>query len=125
MPMDPELKAKWIAALRSGEYKQGKNRLHSNEDNSFCCLGVLCEVAGYKKENVNHIPSFGHVDDSGNVYYIPSFGHCAISIPNEFFGFTFKEGVDSPRDKVMAFNDAEGKQHKGFKGLATYIEKHF
>jgi hypothetical protein len=30
--MDPEIKAKWIAALRSGKYKQGRNKLRS--DNS-------------------------------------------------------------------------------------------
>lgn len=33
---------KWVEALRSGEYKQGKNRLRSNDD-EFCCLGVLCD----------------------------------------------------------------------------------
>lgn len=37
---------KWIAALRSGEYKQCQNRLQ-NED-KFCCLGVACMV--YEKE---------------------------------------------------------------------------
>ena len=36
---------KWIDALRSGKYKQGKRRLHIPIDNTFCCLGVLCEVA--------------------------------------------------------------------------------
>ena len=41
--MNTEIKAKWVAALRSGEYKQGKNRLR-NKDNNFCCLGVLCNL---------------------------------------------------------------------------------
>jgi len=40
--MKPEVKAKWIAALRSGEYAQGQNR-HRTKD-SFCCLGVLCDL---------------------------------------------------------------------------------
>lgn len=43
--MTPELKAKWIAALRSGEYQQGRGRLRT-DDNRFCCLGVLCAVTG-------------------------------------------------------------------------------
>ena len=34
---------KWIAALRSGEFKQGKDRLRT--DDRFCCLGVACELA--------------------------------------------------------------------------------
>jgi hypothetical protein len=41
--MDAELKAKWVAALRSGEYVQGTAYLES--DGKFCCLGVLCRVA--------------------------------------------------------------------------------
>jgi hypothetical protein len=45
-----ELKAAWIAALRSGEYKQGKHCL-VNQIGEFCCLGVLehiCETNGIK-----------------------------------------------------------------------------
>lgn len=40
--MDPEIKAKWVAALRSGKYKQGRGRLRSGDE--FCCLGVLCDI---------------------------------------------------------------------------------
>lgn len=34
---------KWIAALRSGEYGQGKGTLNS-APNEFCCLGVACKL---------------------------------------------------------------------------------
>lgn len=37
-----EVKAKWLAALRSGEYKQGRGFLQ--RDGKFCCLGVLCDL---------------------------------------------------------------------------------
>ena len=40
--MNPEIKAKWVAALRSGEYKQGRGQLRSED--LFCCLGVLCDL---------------------------------------------------------------------------------
>ena len=33
---------KWVAALRSGEYKQGFGYLRSDE--GFCCLGVACNI---------------------------------------------------------------------------------
>jgi len=33
----------WVAALRSGDYKQGAGQLRSS-DNHFCCLGVLCNL---------------------------------------------------------------------------------
>lgn len=41
--MNEERKAEWIAALESGEFKQGKSRLR-NDDDTYCCLGVACEV---------------------------------------------------------------------------------
>ncbi len=40
--MNPEVKQKWIAALRSNKYPQGKTALKSNGE--FCCLGVLCDL---------------------------------------------------------------------------------
>ena len=45
--MNPQIKQKWVDALRSGDYKQGQNYLRT--DNGFCCLGVLCDL--YGKEN--------------------------------------------------------------------------
>jgi len=37
----------WIKALESGEYKQGRKYLCRirGDERSYCCLGVLCEVA--------------------------------------------------------------------------------
>jgi hypothetical protein len=42
--MDAELKAKWVKALRSGEYKQAYRSL--KEGDGYCCLGVLCAIQG-------------------------------------------------------------------------------
>lgn len=45
--MPKEMKAKWLAALRSGEYKQGKGALRVEEDDgtiSWCCMGALEEM---------------------------------------------------------------------------------
>lgn len=55
--MNKRIKAKWLAALRSGEYNQGRHRLKhtfSGKDPfscgkklkkpTFCCLGVLCDL---------------------------------------------------------------------------------
>lgn len=41
--MNEAVKAQWVAALRSGEYKQVRGRLRTS-DNAFCCLGVLCNL---------------------------------------------------------------------------------
>lgn len=42
--MNPEIKAQWVAALRSGTYDQGQDYLHTRND-TYCCLGVLCDLA--------------------------------------------------------------------------------
>lgn len=46
--MDKKLKAKWVAALRSGDYKQGNGvlRRETKDGVEFCCLGVLCDIEG-------------------------------------------------------------------------------
>ena len=49
--MKPGLKAKWISALRSGDYVQGTGMLRQDVEDkdkphAFCCLGVLCDLMG-------------------------------------------------------------------------------
>lgn len=42
--MNPEIKEKWLTALRSGDYVQGRQYLQTAQG-TFCCLGVLCDIA--------------------------------------------------------------------------------
>jgi hypothetical protein len=44
-----DLRRKWVEALRSGKYQQGKGALR-NSDNRYCCLGVLCDIVGVPSE---------------------------------------------------------------------------
>jgi hypothetical protein len=62
-----EQKDKWVAALRSGEYKQTRKRLFSGK--GYCCLGVFCTaVEGIKLKRSEvcdadeESPSFGHYE---------------------------------------------------------------
>lgn len=46
MKFTQELKDKWLNALKSGEFTQGKGKLRDDNGN-YCCLGVLsviCEL---------------------------------------------------------------------------------
>lgn len=47
--MNPDIKAQWVADLRSGDYEQGRAYLHTQPEQDglekFCCLGVLCDQA--------------------------------------------------------------------------------
>jgi hypothetical protein len=49
MPNKENIKI-WVAALRSGDYKQIAHFLSRN--NKFCCVGVACELAIANKVNV-------------------------------------------------------------------------
>lgn len=61
--MNKRIKELWVAALRSGEYVQGKGNLR-NIENRFCCLGVLCDL--FIKEN----PTKARWQDGGSAYAI-------------------------------------------------------
>jgi len=46
--MNPDIKQRWLTALRSGEYQQGQGALRRRKQegpDELCCLGVLCEIA--------------------------------------------------------------------------------
>lgn len=48
LDMNPEVRTQWCAALRSGDYPQGRNRLRSELPDgmlTYCCLGVLTDLA--------------------------------------------------------------------------------
>lgn len=57
-----EFKRKWLKALRSGKYKQGRWHLVRKKgdyldgkvlrEDRHCCLGVACRVAGYSDEDI-------------------------------------------------------------------------
>ena len=40
--MKKQIAERWIAALESGEYKQGMRALRAGDE--YCCLGVLCDL---------------------------------------------------------------------------------
>jgi hypothetical protein len=44
----PELKTKWVRALRGGQFKQTKGTLYNSHTNARCCLGVLLKVADHE-----------------------------------------------------------------------------
>jgi hypothetical protein len=59
--MNPEIKKRWIDALKSGDYNQGTESLCCND--SFCCLGVLCDL--YIQDTKNG-EWFSYMAEDGN-----------------------------------------------------------
>lgn len=106
--MDAGIKAKWIEALRSGKYVQGRTMLRTTDD-KFCCLGVLGDVCASDKWALH---KFG---DEGLDYW--SFERDDALLPDDFAddrGVPYKT-----QEQLAEMND----QGKSFIEIADFIEK--
>lgn len=65
--MREELKQKWVAALRSGDYKQTTGVL--KRPSGFCCLGVLLDVSeiGYWEDDTIFESSTYLIGEDGDI----------------------------------------------------------
>lgn len=100
-----DIKSRWIEALRSGKYEQGKYQLRT-WDNKFCCLGVLCDIVN---------PEGWETDDHGDLIWgdLGSFlglkALIAAGLPESF-----------DQTLLTSQNDKEGKS---FEEIADWIER--
>lgn len=98
--MDAAIKAKWLEALRSGEYRQGEGTFV--DEGKHCCLGVLCEVVG-KPPMLKGAKGYG------------------------FSNYEAIDGVleRSPASLLERMNDGVGRYRKRtFPEIADWIEEH-
>ena len=116
--MNPEVKKKWLEALRSGKYKQGRWALR-NGDNEYCCLGVLCEVA--RREGVIPNPrSIGKGEDKTYIYG-KGFDREGSILPR---GVTGWAGLSNGNPSVSGHNLSvwNDSERKSFAEIADLIE---
>lgn len=116
--MNQTVKQKWVDALRSGNYEQGRNALRSS-NNEYCCLGVLCDLAVKEGVAQERLLTYGSVS---NYYYD---GANAL-LPGSVIKWA---GLDYPAVSVVyndkpvwlnALNDAKGLT---FDEIADLIEE--
>lgn len=105
MKMPKKLKARWLKALRSGKYKQGKGSLYDPNTKTFCCLGVLSHVALDGKVEI-------HSCDDG----APSFR----ATPSNNFLRRFD--CDFNYADLVHMNDGLGTKPRRFSTIANWIE---
>lgn len=98
--MDADLKAKWVAALRSGAYEQGRKALLSSDGMRYCCLGVLADICGFAL----HPLAPGRYTDMGDKMY---------PILHSLYGT-----MDGAAKRAVRMND-EGAS---FADIADYLE---
>lgn len=131
--MDEVVKTKWVAALRSGEYQQGRGYLNRTDDEGtkYCCLGVLCEIARAEGLELDvHFADDGH---SGTTYYdgystvlpdaVEEWAGLTVSNPEVVYDYTLR------KRSLAELND--GRQDSGvvtrepydFNQIADVIER--
>jgi len=113
MNINVELKNKWLAALRSGDYVQGNTFLL--KDGKYCCLGVLCELAA--KDNSRIIVGPGDRDDS------IAFDSFANTVPISVMSQLITHNLplyDVMWGTAIRMND---KERKTFPEIADYLER--
>lgn len=108
--MDKALKAQWVNALRSGEYRQARERLR--QTGAYCCLGVLCTL----------VPGVEWEDDDAYVYEdgyrcdadgeLPSPVRASAGISKDEMGV------------LICMNDGKGMHAHSFSEIADWIEAH-
>lgn len=118
--MNPEVKELWLAALRSGEYKQGTGALKREAGGGYeyCCLGVLCQLAadhGITRETGS---LEGYMRFGGNVSYLPEKVSAWAGVESRGRLPRIVEG--SPR--LIELND---RARYSFEQIADVIEEQF
>lgn len=63
--MDSTIKTQWVTALRSGDYIQGRKVLR--QDDTYCCLGVLCDL--HTKAHSGDLHYWRQVRDQESCYW--------------------------------------------------------
>lgn len=111
--MKKAIAKKWVAALRSGKYKQGIGRLEYAKKQ--CCLGVLCNLALVEGVCV-YLPSYCSIP--------ASFDGEEILLPDSvrrWAGMKTHTGQLDNQESLMALNDTG----RTFKEIGDIIEKNY
>lgn len=122
--MTPELKQKWIDALRSGTYKQGYKTLHPRTD--FCCLGVLCDIAGYEWTQEDATLNPHHSCAAGTGYIEADDEAEKLGLPTEIqricYSMNDATWTDADQDIVDRF-EIDPNHRYSFAEIADFLEK--
>lgn len=118
--MKKEIADRWIAELESGNYKQTTNALCmiNGEEKSFCCLGVLCEIA---KDELNLKTELGSLTAGKQVVFYNDSPACIPNIVRDWADMKSRNGLLLSGGSLATLND-DGHT---FKQIAVIIRENW
>ena len=124
--MTPELKSKWLAALRSGKYQQGHETLHPTFDR-FCCLGVLCDVAGYEwrpvyDESGTEIQRYNCAAGEDYIEYVNELNDLGLPADIQKICYNMNDGTLHGEKEILERIGGEERVYS-FAEIADWLEK--
>ena len=105
--MNKNVKERWLRALRSGEYSQGRGQLFDPETGGYCCLGVLAQEEGWLRDD----GSIESPDNENN----PHTGEIPGYLWSIVVGLS-----DDDQFKLVKLNDMD---RRNFNEIADWIEE--
>ena len=123
--MKADIKAKWVAALRSGQYEQAEGVLRNDE--GYCCLGVLCDL--YAKETgMDWWDGGGEYAMHGNNNTLPIEVRAWAKLADEFGSYveieTDEDGATHPPYRTdVSLTELNDTWNYDFKQIADVIEQ--
>ena len=121
--MKKTIAKKWVAALRSGKYKQGREVLHNNKSgkDTYCCLGVLCDL--YQQDRRSKKKKMLDVDNRwNNVCYDGADTHLPDAVLM-WAGMKTKDGSWDELHCETSLVYLNDEKRNNFKTIASVIEK--
>lgn len=129
--MKEDIKAKWVEALRSGNYKQTEGNLHDTR--GYCCLGVLCDIA--RQDGVGHwepsaaetcflfVPRIDDVDADRSA--LPHAVQHWAGLPNENPSVDLPDADNQLGVSLSTVAEANDSGNYDFNRIADLIEEQF
>jgi hypothetical protein len=132
--LKPEVKARWLAALRGGDYAQTTGRLAEADSKGdaarYCCWGVLCDLAIKAGVDVTRRRTY----DRDEQVHVDLFNECDAYPPPSVLAWAFDEapkhdpgaqGADPnvPEDELVNYYAELNDDGSSFLEIADEVER--
>lgn len=140
--MNKDVADRWVAALRSGNYQQGRGALASRERDTskgelefgpdkYCCLGVLCEIALQERVPIETVESSpGNVIGPRSDQWMRSRSYDVATdfLPpsvQSWAGMETNDGTPTNDVGEPSLSDLNDDDHYSFSQIADFIEENW